>query len=207
MERKSRNKLAFGYSSGYYVVTPSKWLHEFKDSDDSRQDPKPELSLFLPDAIIGAPSDNKFNVKGKDKSGTFGSKFTGNTELAFKAHSAADAQKWFQVIQQVCGATGPAEPNSPTPSSPVVTSPTAAGAAVSSPVTSPVEKTSGEDKLVMNTATETGEQKVVAGTAPTPHAAQEAGVTGGDAHHAQTNAAAVSPVTPTPDEKKHVMSA
>lgn len=135
LERKSRNKLSFGYSTGYYVVTPSKFLHEFKDTDDSRKDPKPELSIYLPDATIGMPSGEKFNVRGKDKSGTMSSKLTATTELAFKAHTAEDAQKWFQVIQQVCGATGPAEPNSPAaasdsnPASPAVASPVSPAAA------------------------------------------------------------------------------
>lgn len=113
LERKSRNKLSWGYSTGYYVVTPSKFLHEFKDSDNARQDPKPELSIYLPEAVIGAPSGEKFNVKGKDKSKSLSSKLTGSAELAFKAHTPADAQKWFSIIQGVAGATGPAEPNSP----------------------------------------------------------------------------------------------
>lgn len=66
LERKSRNKLSFsGYSSGYYVVTPSKYLHEFKDSDNIKRDPKPELSIYLPDAVIGATNGEKFNIKGK----------------------------------------------------------------------------------------------------------------------------------------------
>ena len=182
LERKSRNKLSFGYSSGYYVVTPSRWLHEFKDSDDARQDPKPELSLFLPDAVIGAPSGEKFNVKGKDKSGTMSSKFSGSTELAFKAHTAADAQKWFQVIQQVCGATGPAEPNSPAGSS-------AAASPVVSHSASPIAAASSGDKLQMNPATPSPQEKITHAVttseeapapAPVTHRAQEAGVTGGE---------------------------
>ncbi|KAK2596669.1 hypothetical protein QQS21_006244 [Conoideocrella luteorostrata] len=179
LERKSRNKLSWGYSAGYYVVTPSKWLHEFKDSDDIRQNPKPELSLYLPDAVIGAPNGDKFNVKGKDKSGTMSSKLTGSTELAFKAHTAADAQKWFQVIQHVCGATGPAEPNSPVSGSPV-------GA---SPVTSPAVANAAEksDNLDINPPTPSPAEKTTtpAVAAATPaagnHKAQEAGVTGGEA--------------------------
>ncbi|KAG5922039.1 hypothetical protein E4U42_005613 [Claviceps africana] len=154
LERRSRNKLSWGYSAGYYVVTPSKWLHEFKDTDDVRQNPKPELSMYLPDAVIGAPSGEKFNVKGKDRSGTMSSKLTGSTELAFKAHSAADAQKWFQVIQQVCGATGPVEPTSP------------ADAAAA-----------GSDKDETPAAEKT-EHEVAAAEA---HSAQEAGVTGDEA--------------------------
>ncbi|CRK17860.1 hypothetical protein BN1723_011427, partial [Verticillium longisporum] len=118
LERKSRNKLSWGYTTGYYVVTPSKFLHEFKYSDNARVDPKPELSIYLPDAIIGAPSGEKFNVKGKDRSGGMSAKLTGTAELAFKAHTPSDAQRWFDIIRGVAGATGPAEPTSP--SSPVV---------------------------------------------------------------------------------------
>ncbi|KAG6121399.1 hypothetical protein E4U13_004760 [Claviceps humidiphila] len=152
LERKSRNKLSWGYSTGYYVVTPSKWLHEFKDSDDLRQNPKPELSMYLPDAVVGTPSGDKFNVKGKDKSGTMSSKLTGSTELSFKAHTPADAQKWFLVIQKACGATGPAEASSP---------------ASSSPAPSPVVAQGTEKEGILGAA-----------PADTAHSAQEAGVTG-----------------------------
>ena len=110
LERKSRNKLSWGYTTGYYVITPSKFLHEFKDDDNLRRDPVPELSIFLPDAVIGAPHGEKFNVKGKDRSGAMG-KFAGTSELAFKAHSAAEAEKWFDVIRKVAGATGPPVPS------------------------------------------------------------------------------------------------
>lgn len=113
LERKSRNKLSWGYSTGYYAVTPSKFLHEFKDSDNLRKDPVPELSIYLPDAVIGTPSGEKFSVKGKDRSKSLSSKLTGTTELHFKAHTAADAQKWFSIISGVAGATGPAVATSP----------------------------------------------------------------------------------------------
>ncbi|RYP10043.1 hypothetical protein DL764_000901 [Monosporascus ibericus] len=116
LERKSRNKLSWGTQSSYYVVTPSKFLHEFKDDDYVRQDPKPELSIYLPDAVIGTPSGEKFNIKGKDKSGSFSSKLSGTSELQFKAHSPAEAQKWFETIRAAAGATGPAyESQPPTP--------------------------------------------------------------------------------------------
>lgn len=113
LERKSRNKLSWGYTTGYYVVTPSKFLHEFKDSDNLRKDPTPELSIHLPDATIGTPNGEKFSVKGKDRSKSVSSKLTGTAELHFKAHTAADAQKWFSVISGVAGATGPAVTGSP----------------------------------------------------------------------------------------------
>ncbi|CAN8098461.1 unnamed protein product [Discula destructiva] len=120
LERKSRNKLSWGWSTGYYVVTPSKFLHEFKDSDNVKKEPTPELSIYLPDATIGSPSGDKFNVKGKDKAKTMSSKLTGSSEINFKAHTAADAERWFEVIRNAAGATGPAVPYSSTPTSPVV---------------------------------------------------------------------------------------
>ncbi|KAJ2980847.1 hypothetical protein NUW58_g6839 [Xylaria curta] len=52
LERKSRNKLSWGTQTAYYVVTPAKYLHEFKDDDNLQHDPKPELSIYLPDAVI-----------------------------------------------------------------------------------------------------------------------------------------------------------
>jgi hypothetical protein len=119
LERKSRNKLSMsGYSTGYYVVTPSKFLHEFKDNDNFRKDPTPEMSIYLPDATIGSTNNEKFNVKGKDVSKGLSSKLSGSSEIAFKAHTAADASKWFDVIRSLAGAA-PAgavmgsEPNSP----------------------------------------------------------------------------------------------
>ncbi|KAI8631132.1 PH domain-containing protein [Xylariaceae sp. FL1651] len=121
LERKSRNKLSWGTQSAYYVVTASKYLHEFKDDDNLRSDPKPELSIYLPDAVIGAPSGDKFNVKGKDRGKSISSKLAGSSELAFKAHSAADAQKWFEAIRVAAGATGPAYESAP--ASPVVGGP------------------------------------------------------------------------------------
>jgi hypothetical protein len=117
LERKSRNILS-GYSTGYFVVTPSGFLHEFKDNDNFRKDPVPELSIYLPEATIGSPNGPKFNVKGKDVSKSFSGKLHGATEFAFKAHTPGDAEKWFQVIRTVAG-NAPTEPYSSSPSSPV----------------------------------------------------------------------------------------
>ncbi|KAK1988069.1 PH domain-containing protein [Colletotrichum cereale] len=153
LERKSRNKLSWGYSTGYYVVTPAKFLHEFKDSDNARADPKPELSIFLPEAIIGAPNGNKFNVKGKDKSKSISSKLTGSSELAFQAHTPEDAQKWFEIIKNIAGATGPAEPNS-------------------APTSTPVSPVVGSQEKMPSIAP--------AATHQSGHSVQEAGVTGAD---------------------------
>ncbi|KAK7976500.1 hypothetical protein PG989_014963 [Apiospora arundinis] len=138
LERKSRNKLSWGTQTGYYVVTPSKFLHEFKDDDNFRADPKPELSIYLPDAVIGTPNGDKFNVKGKDKSSSFSSKLAGASELSFKAHTPADAQKWFEAIRTAAGANGPAAVES-TPASPL-------GRTGSSATASIAEKTQTPEK-------------------------------------------------------------
>lgn len=115
LERKSRNKLSWGHQTGYYVITPSKFLHEFKSEDNVAKDPVPELSIYLPEAIVGAPSGDKFNVKGKDKSKTMSSKLTGTSELSFKAHTPADAQRWCDIISSLSTASAVSEsaPTSP----------------------------------------------------------------------------------------------
>ncbi|KAL2217494.1 PH domain protein [Thermoascus aurantiacus ATCC 26904] len=100
LERKSRAILK-GYSSGYYVVTPARYLHEFKDNDDFRKDPSPELTLYLPDCIIGAIDGVKFSIKGKDVSGgTIGNAFHTTTELSFKAPSPSLAEAWFTALKR-----------------------------------------------------------------------------------------------------------
>ncbi|KAH6618098.1 hypothetical protein B0J18DRAFT_372162 [Chaetomium sp. MPI-SDFR-AT-0129] len=179
LERKSRNKLSWGYTTSYYVITPSKFLHEFKDDDNVRYDPTPELSIYLPDAVIGAPHGEKFNVKGKDRSGGFGGKLAGTSELAFKAHSAAEAEKWFSVIRGVAGATGPAATSS-TPGS---------------EVTSPVSATASTTALG---ATGSGSSEKPKPVVAVP-AAQESGITGGETVAspvaASVTSAAGTPVT------------
>ncbi len=122
LERKSKGLGAIkGYNTGYYAVTPSKYLHEFKDDDDYRKDPTPEMSLYLPDCVIGAVNGELFNIKGKDVSkGKVGSALATSHEFTFKAHSPADAQRWWEVIREAVGAgnvTG--EMASSSPSSPV----------------------------------------------------------------------------------------
>ncbi|CAI7638380.1 unnamed protein product [Penicillium pancosmium] len=131
LERRSRAVIK-GYSTGYYVVTPARYLHEFKDNDDFRQDPTPQLSLYLPDSIVGAIDGVKFNVKGKDvSSGKVGNAFHTTTELSFKAHSASDAEKWWSVIKD--STRNPVPTGASTATSPTATSPTAAAAAPTSP--------------------------------------------------------------------------
>jgi hypothetical protein len=113
-----------GFSTGYYVVTPARYLHEFKDDDDFRKDPSPDLSLYLPDCVVGAIDGVKFSVKGKDvSSNVVGNAFHTTTELNFKAHTPSDAENWWTVIKDAT--RGPHRSTSSGPTSPAaVVSPT-----------------------------------------------------------------------------------
>lgn len=125
------------YDAGFYVVTPSKYLHEFKTDDDFAKDPSPENSLYLPDCLIGAVDSVKFNVRGKDTSGgTLGNKMARSKEFAFKAHTPSDAEKWHSVIASVAGQTTNEKLDS-TPSSPA----TGRAESASSPTTGSGEGT------------------------------------------------------------------
>ena len=102
------------YETSFYVVTPSKYLHEFKTDDDFAKDPVPEQSLYLPDCLIGGVEGQKFNIKGKDASkGGLGMGMHMSHEFAFKAHTAQDAAKWHQVIASVAGQVTNEAPSSP----------------------------------------------------------------------------------------------
>ena len=100
-----RGKLLRRWEAAYCVVTPSKFLHEFKTDDDFAREPLPEISLFLPDCVIGAVDGAKFVVKGKDSSrGKLGVSVGHMThEYTFKAHTAADALKWWEIVRQAAG--------------------------------------------------------------------------------------------------------
>jgi hypothetical protein len=117
LERKG--KLMGKYNAGYYVVTPSKFLHEYKTDDDLAKDPTPENSLYLPDCIVGALDGQKFAVKGKDASkGKLGISMT--HEFQFKAHTAREAEQWYSVINSLAGSTSSEAPAASAPTSPVV---------------------------------------------------------------------------------------
>ncbi|KAK1051329.1 hypothetical protein LTR74_016837 [Friedmanniomyces endolithicus] len=126
-----RGKMLKRYDTGFYVVTPSKYLHEFKTDDDFAKDPSPENSLYLPDSLIGAVDGVNFAVKGKDASkGSIGSKLSMAHEFQFKAHTPQDAQRWHDIISSVAGQTTMERPEGSAPSSPVASrSDTGAGAA------------------------------------------------------------------------------
>ncbi|EXJ76441.1 uncharacterized protein A1O5_00949 [Cladophialophora psammophila CBS 110553] len=122
LERKSRGMGALkGYSSGYYAVTPAGYLHEYKDNDNFHKDPSPEVSLYLPDCIIGAVDGLKFTIKGKDSSGSkLGQKMAITSDFQFKAHTNSDAQQWHSIIASFANSsnslpTSPVESRNITP--------------------------------------------------------------------------------------------
>ena len=117
MQRKSRN-LVKGYNNYYYVITPALYLHEYKDTDDLRKDPFPDLSFYIPDCTINnIDGDVKFCFKGKDVSSSkVGNAFHTNMDMNFKARSPAEAEKWLSIIKDAHQSAGQitAAPVSPT---------------------------------------------------------------------------------------------
>lgn len=135
LERKSRAVIK-GYNSGFYVVSPARYLHEFKDNDDFQKDPAPELSLYLPDCVVGAIDGAKFSVKGKDvSSGKVGNAFHTNTELHFKAQTASEAEKWYKAIKDASSGPTLQTNVAATAAATTVTSPTASSQPASPAVT------------------------------------------------------------------------
>ncbi|KAJ4376404.1 hypothetical protein N0V83_001687 [Neocucurbitaria cava] len=127
LERKG--KVMRSYDTNYYVVTPSKFLHEFKTDDDFAKDPVPEVSLYLPDCMIGAVNGAKFNVKGKDVSkGKLGGAFSMSHEYQFKAHTPQAANQWWEIIRQAAGTVTNDLPEGSVPTSPVTGNDSPSGA-------------------------------------------------------------------------------
>ncbi|KAL1990052.1 hypothetical protein VTN49DRAFT_6633 [Thermomyces lanuginosus] len=113
LERKSRAVIR-GYQSAHYVVTPARYLHEFKDTDDLQRDPAPELSLYLPDCQLSALDGVKFVIKGKDVSGgKVTNAFHTTSELQFKAPTPNDAEAWWRAIKAAIDGHRPSPPAEP----------------------------------------------------------------------------------------------
>lgn len=198
LERRSR-AIVKGYSNGYYVVTPARYLHEFKDDDDFRRDPTSELSLYLPDCIVGAIDGVKFNVKGKDvSSGKVGNAFHTTTELSFKAHSPSDAEKWWSVIKE-CTRAG---------ASSTLTSPVAANSPSSGP-TSPTGSISQQGNQQPPTYAEGEKEKeaeppaATAAAAPASDVKSSSADTNSSAVEAAGSSAAPDVKTPIPDSNEN----
>ena len=117
---EKRSKVLKRYEPGYYAVTPAKFLHEYKTDDNYTQEPTPEISLYLPECIVGALDGSVFVVKGKDASrGRIGSTFAMNHEFQFRAHTPKDAQMWWELIRSAAGHTTSERPDMSATSTPV----------------------------------------------------------------------------------------
>ena len=108
--------------ASYYVLTPSGFLHEYKDAD-ATSNPEPTLSLKLADCDLLNPPEKSgkagFKIKGKDKGKAFG----GMThEYSFKTDSMEEATKWWEKINHFIGCVVPAMEESSSPTSPMSTS-------------------------------------------------------------------------------------
>ncbi|PSN75275.1 PH domain-containing protein [Corynespora cassiicola Philippines] len=172
LERKG--KIMRSYDTNYYVITPAKFLHEYKTDDDFAKDPAPEMSLYLPDCIIGGCNGNKFNVKGKDVSkGKIGNNFSLSHELQFKAHTPQAATQWWEIIRQAAGQVSGDAPEASAPTSPA-TGKSSPGSGAQSPVAAEDSKQPAPLQTQGLEKTDTGV------TGPTPISAAPASGVGGE---------------------------
>ncbi|KAF2670306.1 PH domain-containing protein [Microthyrium microscopicum] len=147
-----RTKLLRKYETGYYVVTASKYLHEFKTDDDVAKDPVPEISLYLPDCVVGQIDGDMFAIKGKDVSkGKMGIKMSTNSEYKFKGHTHDSAEQWWEIIRAAAGQVTNEVPSVSAPTSPVV-----------------AHSAEGEKFGTIASAQESGTTAAPAATHPTP---------------------------------------
>lgn len=113
LERKKR--YTKNYKEGYYVLTPSGFLHEHRSSDPVKHG-EPEMSIFLPNCTLGpvAPEGAKsfkWHVEGK-KNSSGGNNMSsikkirhslriGRKDVAFsfKARTHAEMMHWWELMQ------------------------------------------------------------------------------------------------------------
>ncbi|KAF2418271.1 hypothetical protein EJ08DRAFT_690715 [Tothia fuscella] len=160
-----KSKLLRKFETAYYVVTPSKFLHQFGTDDDIAKDPVPELSLYLPDCVVGGIDGQLFNVKGKDVSkGKLGVNVSMSHEYQLKANTVPDAQIWWEVLRDCAGQVtnevpaADSVPNSPAVGHQAGSSDSATAAAAGHPAP-------------LQTQGITNEEKVMSPVENTPHSA------------------------------------
>ncbi|BGP42450.1 hypothetical protein JCM10449v2_006455 [Rhodotorula kratochvilovae] len=107
LERKKRYTKT--YKESFYVLTPAGYLHEYPSSDLSKH-PTPELSLFLPECTLGAPTNpharsHKFHIDGKKSiGGDVGQKtglFALDASFTFRARSHDEMLEWWNDCKQL----------------------------------------------------------------------------------------------------------
>ncbi|EEB07867.1 cytoskeletal signaling protein [Schizosaccharomyces japonicus yFS275] len=91
-----KTKILKKKQAGFYAFTHSGYLYEFK-SADPLTDPEPEFALYIPDCLIGRPSDKKakFKITGKDATKRL---FSTRYEYTFSAANHADIMKWWEAL-------------------------------------------------------------------------------------------------------------
>ncbi|GAA5867608.1 hypothetical protein JCM3774_001526 [Rhodotorula dairenensis] len=107
LERKKRYTKT--YKESFYILTPAGYLHEYPSSDLSKH-PLPELSLFLPECTLGAPTNpharsHKFHIEGKKSiGGEVGQKsglFALDASYTFRARSHDEMLEWWNDCKQL----------------------------------------------------------------------------------------------------------
>lgn len=151
-----KGKLMRKYDTSYYVITPSKFLHEFKTDDDIAKDPTPEMSLYLPDCTVGALDGQKFNIKGKDMNKKLGVNLSTSHEYQFKAHTIPDGQIWYEVVKDCAGQLDNSVPSTSAPSSPVMDKQATTSSTAAQPSALQTQGITGDEKVMSPTSATTG---------------------------------------------------
>ena len=96
-------------AEAFYILTPAGYLHEHASSDLAKH-PNPELSLFLPECTLGAPTNanarsHKFHIEGKKAiGGDVGQKnglFSMDASFSFRARSHDEMLEWWNDSKQL----------------------------------------------------------------------------------------------------------
>lgn len=166
-----KGKIMRSYSPSYYILTPSGFLHEFKDQDSHGE---PEMSLYLPDCTIGAlgnqPENNtKFVISGKDA----GSRLAGKHDFRFKAGNVEEAKRWYEALSKAAGIRTEEEP-------PVSTPVTATGEeSMQDKIPPPYESRDAMPSVAETTGVpQTGQEKMMANGKQPPTTMSGAGTVG-----------------------------
>lgn len=136
MQRKE-GKLLKSYTSGYYVLTPSRFLLQY-GSQNPVTDPTPDFAIYLPESQVGdlsprSSGKNKFVIQAKDCARTIG---LGHKNYSFKTNTYDECVAWYNAITN----SNPTSPGAGSPyiNSPVLSHQTTFESTNSPPVATPV---------------------------------------------------------------------
>jgi hypothetical protein len=150
MQRKE-GKLLKSYTSGYYVLTPSRFLLQYS-SQNHVKDPTPDFAIYLPEAQVGelAPrtsGKNKFVIQAKDSARTIG---IGHKNYSFKTNTYDECLAWYNAITN----NKPTSPGvaSPNLNSPVLSNQSTFESGSSAPAAAPAAATPVDPAVAQATA-------------------------------------------------------